>query len=117
MKKLILSFIFLCTSFGCDKHCFNKSMTAEQLSKCANQGDPNAQYELGVKYEQGRDFPQDDQQAAQWYLKAAEQNDANAQYNLGLRYEQGKGVPANDLKVFEWARKRPHKVMSLHNTS
>ena len=39
----------------------------------AKWGNAKAQYNLGMKYAQGRSVPKDDQQAAFWYQKAAEQ--------------------------------------------
>jgi uncharacterized protein len=113
MKRLIASFIFLCLSAGCSKNCFIEGMNAKDLDECAKKGDATAQYNLGVIYEQGRYFPQDDKLAVEWYSKAAEQNNANAQYNLGLKYEQGKGVLQNIQKTLEFitkAAKQDHVV-------
>lgn len=113
MKKLIISIIFLCISAGCSKDCFKEGMSTEDLTACANKGDAIAQYNLGIRYEQGRYFPQDEKQAVEWYSKAAEQNNANAQYNLGLKYEQGKGILQDIQKALEWitkAAKQDHVV-------
>jgi TPR repeat protein len=52
----------------------------------AEQGDPRAQFNLGVIYELGQCVPQDNSEAVKWYRKAAEQGLANAQYKLGLMY-------------------------------
>jgi TPR repeat protein len=49
--------------------------------KLADQGNAEAQYNLGLMYEQGRGVQQDDVKAVKWFQKAAYQGDAIAQYN------------------------------------
>ena len=49
----------------------------------AEQGDANAQYNLGNMYIYGNGVPENDTEAVKWYRLAAEQGQANAQYNLG----------------------------------
>ena len=44
----------------------------------ADQGDANAQFNLGVMYDQGQGVPQDYQQAVKWYRLAADQGHASA---------------------------------------
>ena len=58
----------------------------------AEQGDAEAQHNLGVMYDKGQGVPQDDKEAVKWYRLAAEQEHADAQYNLGLMYDKGIGV-------------------------
>ena len=48
----------------------------------AEQGDADAQYNLGLMYEQGWGVSQDYRTAVKWYTLAAEQGDAYAQTNL-----------------------------------
>jgi TPR repeat protein len=62
----------------------------------AEQGDSDAQYNLGVMYATGEGVPENDKTAVKWYTKAAEQGYASAQYNLGVMYYNGEGVPEND---------------------
>ena len=52
----------------------------------AEQGDADAQFNLGVMYNQGQGVPQDNKTAVKWYKLAAEQGDADAQLNLGVMY-------------------------------
>ena len=68
----------------------------------AERGDAEAQYNLGVLYDQGHGVPQDYTQARAWWLKAAEQGDAAAQYNLGLLYNKGQGVPQDYSQARDW---------------
>ena len=60
--------------------------------KAANQGDADAQYNLGWMYANGKGVTQDYKQAIKWYRKAADQGYARAQYNLALIYEYGNSV-------------------------
>ena len=71
----------------------------------AEQGDADAQYNLGVMYDKGPGAPQDYVQARQWYEKAAVQGDANAQSNLGVMYEKGRGVPQDYVQARQWYEK------------
>ena len=60
--------------------------------RAANQGNTDAQNDLGWLYEAGYGVEQDYKQAAALYTKAAEQGNAYAQKNLGWLYEAGYGV-------------------------
>jgi len=75
------------------------------LLKAAEQGDAVAQNNLGVRYHDGEDIPQDHAQAAHLFAKAAEQGYARAQKNLGLCYYYGEGVPNNYAKAAHWFEK------------
>ncbi|WOJ89825.1 tetratricopeptide repeat protein [Methylocapsa polymorpha] len=59
----------------------------------AEAGDAAAQFELGLRFAEGRDRPRDLKLAAQWYEKAALQGLAKAQYRLATLYERGLGAP------------------------
>ena len=50
----------------------------DELREKAEQGDVQAQSNLGIMYETGRGGPQDDVEAVRWYRLAAEQGDAGA---------------------------------------
>jgi hypothetical protein len=63
------------------------------IRKAAEQGDADAQRELGRLYVFGRGVPKDEVEAAKWYRKAADQGDANAQRNLAILYVLRQGVP------------------------
>jgi TPR repeat protein len=67
----------------------------------AEQGDADAQFELGGMYIEEEDYTQ----SAKWLRKAAEQGHAKAQYNLGLMYANGKGVPQDYSQTANWFRK------------
>lgn len=68
----------------------------------ANQGDVNAQFNLGVMYRQGQGVAQDYRKSIIWYRRAAEQGDTEAQNALGTLYEYGEGVPIDYYEAFQW---------------
>lgn len=73
------------------------------FKQLAEQGDANAQHNLGLMYEYGDGITQNDQQAVYWYTKAAEQGEAHAQNNLGLMYtDGGKGITQNYKQAVYW---------------
>ena len=52
------------------------------LLKAAEQGDADAQQNMGVCYELGIGVKKDKQEAVKWYRKAAEQGNSSAKNNL-----------------------------------
>ena len=78
----------------------NKSLELNQ--KAANQGQVEAQYNLGVMYSEGLGVRQDYQKAFEWYVKAANQNYPLAQNDLGTLYRDGLGVRPNYVESKEW---------------
>jgi uncharacterized protein len=75
------------------------------LRPLADQGDAEAQFNLGLMYSLGRGVMQDKAEAARWLLKAAEQNHGDAQGSLGFCYDNGEGVPQNYAEAMKWYRK------------
>ena len=76
-----------------------------------DQGDEDAQWQMGVRYHNGEDVPHDDAQAVQWFLRAAEQAyrktvsalDKGIQKgllheNTASRYKSRLGVRVNAMK-------------------
>ena len=73
------------------------------LRKLADQGDADAQWQMGVRYHNAEDVPHDDAQAMQWFLRAAEQGNVAAQSALGAYYWAGRGVPEDLSKAYFWS--------------
>lgn len=61
-----------------------------------------AMYNLGVLYDFGRGFPEDNEEAVRWYKMSAEHDYTQAQTNLGLMYRTGEGVPKDFKKGAEY---------------
>ena len=100
MKKiLILILLILC----CTSSVFGGKF--EDTLKKAEQGNADAQYNLGFMYGTGKGIPQDYKQAVHWYTKSAEQGYADAQNNLGFMYGTGKGVPQDNKQALYWFTK------------
>jgi TPR repeat protein len=70
----------------------------------AELGDVEAQYNLGVMYDEGAGVEQDLACAAGWYRKAAERGFVDAQTNLGVMYYHGQGVPRDHQEALRWFR-------------
>ena len=70
----------------------------------AEQGHAAAQLNLGVKYANGEGVPEDAAEAVRWYRLAAEQGTATAQFLLGFMYANGKGVPEDAAEAVRWYR-------------
>ena len=70
--------------------------------KAAEQGNANAQNNLGLMYKRGEGVPQDYAEARKWYRKAAEQGLADAQYNLGIMYNEAQGVTQDYVQAHMW---------------
>ena len=68
----------------------------------ANLGDVEAQYNLGVMYDEGAGVEADLASAAEWYRKAARHGFKDAQTNLGIMYLQGQGVERDVGQAAHW---------------
>jgi uncharacterized protein len=63
----------------------------------ANKGDAEAQYHVGMMYNNGIGTQQDPRQAFEWFQKSAASNDPLGAYKLGCYYDgQGEGIVAAD---------------------
>jgi localization factor PodJL len=62
------------------------------LRAAAIAGDAAAQFEIGIRFADGRGVPTNERQAAHWLELAAKQGLAPAQFRLGGYYEKGIGV-------------------------
>ena len=63
-----------------------------ELRAAALAGDPAAEYEVAVRYAEGRGIGQNFAEAARWFERAANRGMAPAQYRLGSLLEKGQGV-------------------------
>ncbi len=74
------------------------------LRLAADQGNRQAQFNLGLMYQKGHGVPQNYAEAMKWFSKAADQGHIDAQYSLGVMYANGQGVPQNDTEAVKWYR-------------
>jgi TPR repeat protein len=83
----------------------NYPLALKYFVPLAQQGNADAQNELGFMYHEGLGLPKDPLKAVYWYTKAAEQDHPSAQFNLGNRYRQGDGVTEDDAVAVAWWKK------------
>ena len=76
----------------------------DALRRAAEQGDVDAQFQLGVAYDLGRGLPENDPEAARWYRLAAERGHPEAQYQVGFIYASGHGAPPDNGEAIRWYR-------------
>ncbi|MFP5501601.1 MAG: tetratricopeptide repeat protein [Candidatus Sericytochromatia bacterium] len=74
----------------------------ERTRALAEQGDAEAQYQVGFRYYLGDSGAQDFNAAEKWYTLAAEQGHTEAQFKLGKMKAQGKGIDQNDEQALRW---------------
>ena len=85
---------------------FPASLTLEDIKKLAEDGNADAQFEIGIRYNTGRGgLPQDFDKCAYWFEKAAKQGDAMSQFFYGVCYFNGQGVPQDFKQAAYWTRK------------
>jgi TPR repeat protein len=70
--------------------------------KAAEQGNAQAQHNLGLMYDEGEGVTQDYAEAVKWYRKAAEQGDVEAQVILGRMYYFGDGILQDTITAHMW---------------
>ena len=74
----------------------------QEYKASAEQGEAEAQFNLGWCYDDGRGVAKDYVEAVKWYRKAAEQFHAEAQFNLGCGYANGQGVVRDKVEAYAW---------------
>jgi TPR repeat protein len=75
-----------------------------QWRPLAEAGHRDAQFNLGLAYENGLGVAADAAQAARGYRPAAEQDDRQAQAYLAEMYAQGLGIARDDIEALHWYR-------------
>ena len=116
MKVLIITFL-LSFSF------FSFSQSAEELNsqskefldkgdvksalplikKAAELGQPEAQFNYALFFQQGIEVEKNDSIANLWLLKSAEQGSVNAQFKIAYSYAVGRGTSKDMKKAFYWS--------------
>jgi localization factor PodJL len=87
------------------------------LRLAAAKGDPSAQFQIGLRFAEGKGVARDLGQAAAWYQRAAAQGLAAAQYRLAALFERGLGVRQDTARARSWytrAAEQGH-VKAMHN--
>jgi len=77
----------------------------ENLESSAKAGNYKAQFDLGIKYLEGKDVAQDDFNARKWLTLAAERGHATAQYQLGLRHANSGSIIHDSDAAAKWLKR------------
>ena len=87
------------------------------LRKAASEGYAAAQFELAVRYADGKGTKRDAKMAAEWFERAGRGGLAPAQYRLAAMYERGVGVGRDLEKARAWykAAAENGNVKAMHN--
>ena len=109
-SKLLGLFIALGIStllFACSSNPKSNVPTeyCEELVKLAEEGNVEAQMNLGKCYAKGEGVERNDEEANKWILKAAEQGNTDAMSEMGNAYLNGWGVPVDYKRAVQWFRK------------
>ncbi|MGA9558729.1 MAG: tetratricopeptide repeat protein, partial [Terriglobales bacterium] len=80
------------------------ALSTDELRKLADQGDPDAEWQMGILYHDGEAVPKDDALAVRWFELAAAQGYVRAQSTLGAYYWAGRGVPQDLSKAYFWSQ-------------
>ncbi len=79
-----------------------KKLSIHDWIKLAEQGDVQAQSQLGHMYAIGEGTPKNYDEAVRWNFIAAKSGSARAQSNLGVAYGNGQGVPSDAIEAYAW---------------
>jgi localization factor PodJL len=90
---------------------------AGALRAAAAKGEAAAQYEIAMRFLEGRGVPQNLAEALAWFERAAKQGLAPAQFRLGGLYEKGFGVKKNTemARRYYTAAGEAGHAKALHN--
>ena len=72
------------------------------LRPLAEEGNQEAQINLGNMYFDGNGVPLDYAQSVKWYLLAADQGNTDAQIALGFLYKYGEAVRLDYVQAYKW---------------
>ena len=76
-------------------------MMMEELIKQSEEGNTEAQFQLGLAYYNGNGIEESHEKAFEWWLKAAEE-EVSAMRNLGIMYRDGDGVEQDLFNAMYW---------------
>lgn len=83
----------------------NYAVALAEFRALADEGQPLAEFALGLMYAEGAGVTKDYTEAIAWYRRAAESGFAQGQYNLGVAYYTGIGVPRDYAQAVYWYQK------------
>lgn len=104
--KLLALWAALLLVWGCSS---NYDEYSEELIADARRGDPEAQFNLALRYTNAENPNRNFEQAAFWLERSADQDYPDAQHYLGMSYAKGQGVEQNYQKAVTLVQKAASK--------
>jgi len=102
LAVLVLGFFIWAILFN-KPHAPTVSLTGiASLQKMAEQGNGEAQLQLGLRYLNGDGIEQNPNTAVRWLERAARQGQTEAQYQYGMALLEGRGVVQDYRSAFRW---------------
>ncbi|RYX98948.1 MAG: sel1 repeat family protein [Bradyrhizobiaceae bacterium] len=93
-----VSLLFSCFLFFSAPSHASDTSSFNAMAALAARGDAEAQYHVGMMYNNGIGTPQDRKLAFEWFQKSAASNHPLGAYKLGCYYDgQGEGIVASDV--------------------
>ena len=86
--------------------------TAGRVAPYRRTGNPDAQFSVGLLFDQGLNVIPNYKIAVKWFTLASKQGHIFAQSNLGWKYHKGQGVAKDNVHAFKWwsiAASKGHK--------
>jgi TPR repeat protein len=80
----------------------NRQSEFQKLLAAAKAGNKQAQFDVGLCYDEGKGVRKDSYEAFKWFKEAALQGHAKAQNAVGICYENGEGVVKNLSEAIRW---------------
>ena len=107
MKPLVLVLLlsqlaFAQSDIGGIEAASNYHPSLLELQEDAEEGIPEAQYNLGLRYDTGNEVIQSYDKSYEWFLKSANAGFDSAQFSLGYIYLHGHGRDKNIFEAEKW---------------
>ena len=107
MKHLLFALVFSQLAFAQPdidgiKRTLNYPLSLFQLQEDAENGIPEAQYNLALIYDKGTGVPQSYEKSFEWFLKSANSGFDSGQFALGYMYLHGHGRDKNIVEAEKW---------------
>ncbi len=98
---LFFLLIFIFSLIGPGFAAANEALS-NRIRQLAEQGDGEAQFSMGLRYDLGDGVERNPELAAQWFEKAATAEITGACLYLGMKYEFGAGVKQDKAAAIKW---------------
>lgn len=99
---LVFSLFFSTLVFASEETQVPVASDIDEHVQAAEQGDPEAQYSLALRYINGSGVRKDAKLGITWLQKAIDQNYPKAAYRYAKLFEEGIAVPMNAKSAAEW---------------